>query len=54
MGDFVWFDNDGDGTQDANEPGIPGITVTYTKTDNLLPLLPPMQMVPLVRRLTIR
>ncbi|MBK9462530.1 MAG: carboxypeptidase regulatory-like domain-containing protein [Sphingobacteriales bacterium] len=28
IGDFVWFDNDGDGIQDANEPGIPGITVT--------------------------
>ena len=27
IGDFVWRDNNGDGVQDAGEPGIPGITV---------------------------
>ena len=28
IGDFVWNDFDGDGVQDAGEPGIPGVTVT--------------------------
>lgn len=28
VGDTVWFDTDGDGVQDAGEPGIPGVTVT--------------------------
>ncbi len=28
IGDFVWYDADGDGVQDANEPGIKGATVT--------------------------
>lgn len=28
LGNFVWMDNDGDGVQDAGEPGIPGVTVT--------------------------
>lgn len=28
IGDFVWFDNDGDGIQDSGEPGISGVTVT--------------------------
>ncbi|MEX1288731.1 MAG: SdrD B-like domain-containing protein, partial [Acidimicrobiia bacterium] len=27
LGDFVWFDEDGDGVQDAEEPGIEGVTV---------------------------
>ena len=27
IGDFIWFDLDGDGVQDAGEPGIPGVTV---------------------------
>ena len=27
IGDFVWEDLDGDGFQDNNEPGIPGVTV---------------------------
>ncbi|MEM1181715.1 MAG: SdrD B-like domain-containing protein [Acidobacteriota bacterium] len=27
IGDFVWFDADGDGVQDAGEAGIPGVTV---------------------------
>jgi uncharacterized surface anchored protein len=30
IGDFVWADTDGDGVQDAGEPGIPGVTVTIT------------------------
>ncbi len=32
IGDVVWVDLDGDGTQDAGEPGIPGVTVTITTT----------------------
>ena len=28
IGDFVWSDVDGDGVQDAGEPGIAGVTVT--------------------------
>jgi hypothetical protein len=27
MGDFIWSDTDGDGVQDAGEPGIPGVRV---------------------------
>ena len=27
IGDFIWFDMDGDGVQDAGEPGIPGVTI---------------------------
>lgn len=27
VGDTVWFDSDGDGVQDAGEPGIPGVVV---------------------------
>lgn len=30
IGDTVWLDLDGDGTQDPGEPGMPGITVTVT------------------------
>ena len=28
IGDFVWFDRDADGVQDAGELGIPGVTVS--------------------------
>ncbi|HEY0733863.1 MAG TPA: SdrD B-like domain-containing protein [Herpetosiphonaceae bacterium] len=28
IGDRVWFDGDGDGTQDAGEDGIPGVTLS--------------------------
>ncbi len=27
LGDFVWYDLNGDGVQDGGEPGIPGVTV---------------------------
>lgn len=30
LGDFVWSDLDGDGVQDAGEPGIGGVTVTLS------------------------
>lgn len=29
LGDFAWFDADGDGMQDAGEPGIPGLTIRF-------------------------
>ena len=32
IGDFVWNDLNGNGIQDAGEPGIPGVTVTLTGT----------------------
>gem|GEM_PF-2088673 len=28
IGNYVWLDENGDGVQDAGEPGIPGVTVT--------------------------
>ena len=28
LGNFVWMDDDGDGVQDAGEPGVAGVTVT--------------------------
>ena len=34
IGDTVWFDVDGNGTQDEGENGIPGVTVTLTLPDN--------------------
>ena len=33
LGDRVWFDIDGDGVQDAGEPGIPGVTVELLDPD---------------------
>ena len=30
IGDTVWFDHDGDGSQDTGEPGLGGVTVTLT------------------------
>lgn len=30
LGDRVWFDRDGDGAQDADEPGLPGVDVVVT------------------------
>ena len=33
VGNLVWFDRDGDGVQDAKEPGIAGVTLTITKAD---------------------
>ena len=35
LGDFVWNDLDGDGVQDAGEPGIAGVTVTLAGTNDL-------------------
>lgn len=34
LGDYVWFDADSDGTQDATEKGIAGITVTLYDANN--------------------
>ncbi len=33
LGDYVWVDEDGDGDQDAGEPGIPNVKVTLVGTD---------------------
>jgi len=33
VGDFVWFDTNGDGVQNSGEPGIEGVTVTI-ETEN--------------------
>lgn len=33
LGDFVWFDNDGDGMQDTGEPGVNGVLVKYYLDD---------------------
>lgn len=33
VGDFVWFDNNGNGVQDAGEPGVPGVTVRLFNAD---------------------
>ena len=35
LGNFVWNDLNGNGIQDASEPGIGGVTVTLTGTDDL-------------------
>lgn len=34
LGDFVWLDLNANGCQDANEPGVPNVTVTLFKGDN--------------------
>jgi protocatechuate 3,4-dioxygenase beta subunit len=34
IGDRVWQDNDGDGVQDNNEPGLPGVTVQLMDSTN--------------------
>ncbi len=36
IGDFVWHDEDTDGIQDANEPGLPGIKVELLDSQNNL------------------
>ncbi|MCW1967384.1 MAG: carboxypeptidase regulatory-like domain-containing protein, partial [Anaerolineae bacterium] len=37
VGDYVWFDNDHDGTQGLNEPGVPTVTVRlYNAISNTL------------------
>ena len=33
LGDFVWDDLDGDGVQDAGEPGVEGVGVTLFQVD---------------------
>jgi len=33
VGDYVWFDNNGNGKQDEGEPGVPGVTVTLLNPD---------------------
>lgn len=33
VGDYVWFDKNGNGRQDAGEPGIPGVVLTITGPD---------------------
>ncbi len=35
IGDSVWYDYDADGIRDPNEPGIPGVTVTVTDSNNV-------------------
>ncbi|MDX2135321.1 MAG: SdrD B-like domain-containing protein, partial [Saprospiraceae bacterium] len=35
IGNYVWLDQDADGEQDPNEPGIQGVKVTLTGTDGL-------------------
>lgn len=35
LGDYVWFDADSDGTQDAGEKGIAGVTVTLYDAANV-------------------
>ncbi|MFZ1752949.1 MAG: SdrD B-like domain-containing protein, partial [Caldilineaceae bacterium] len=30
IGDFVWYDVDGDGVQDSGEPGVPGVGISLT------------------------
>jgi hypothetical protein len=34
LGDFVWYDSDRDGIQDANETGVAGVTVSLYTCDN--------------------
>jgi uncharacterized repeat protein (TIGR01451 family) len=34
LGDFVWVDVNANGCQDANEPGVPGVTVTLFNGSN--------------------
>ncbi|MDQ2824759.1 MAG: hypothetical protein M3R29_04865, partial [Verrucomicrobiota bacterium] len=36
IGDFVWKDLNGDGIQDAGEPGIDGVTVTLLNSSNMV------------------
>ena len=33
VGDYTWMDVDRDGLQDADEPALPGVTVTLTRAD---------------------
>ncbi|MGL5859008.1 MAG: SdrD B-like domain-containing protein, partial [Angustibacter sp.] len=38
VGDFVWWDRDKDGIQDAGEPGVPGVTVRLFQADGTTPV----------------
>ncbi|GBC61613.1 hypothetical protein DENIS_2575 [Desulfonema ishimotonii] len=38
IGDYVWYDADGDGVQDADEDSLPGVTVTLYATDGVTPM----------------
>ncbi|MCB9252629.1 MAG: carboxypeptidase regulatory-like domain-containing protein [Flavobacteriales bacterium] len=35
LGNYVWFDADKDGIQDASEAGVPGVTVTLLNSSNV-------------------
>ncbi|MFC5699817.1 SdrD B-like domain-containing protein [Cohnella faecalis] len=35
LGDFVWYDSDGDGVQDAGEPGIVNVNISLYKSSDL-------------------
>ncbi|NNM13817.1 MAG: hypothetical protein HKO58_05805, partial [Gammaproteobacteria bacterium] len=37
IGDFVWTDNNGDGVQDAGEPGVDGVTVDLYEDNGTVP-----------------
>jgi len=36
IGNYVWYDTDGDGIQDADEKGIPGISVSLTDENDVV------------------
>ncbi len=38
IGNFVWADRDGDGLQDAGEPGLAGVVVTLYAPDGVTPI----------------
>ncbi len=40
LGNFVWQDSNGNGRQDAGEPGVNSVTVTLTGTDDLGAITP--------------
>ena len=37
VGDYTWMDVNRDGIQDADEPAMPGVTVTLTRADGSWP-----------------
>ncbi len=42
LGDFVWLDRDGNGMQDAGEPGLPGVTVDLFRAASTPGVDPPV------------